>query len=400
MHNRGSMNFSSPAFAAIAFTFAVALGAVGARIDPPPPGKNRSIPIDGLRGLLAFAVFVHHSVIWHYYAAGEGWHTPASALYAHFGDSAVIVFFMVTAFLFSTKILDSTDARPVAWRDLYIGRFFRIMPLYALVVVALVVVVFVRTGLTLTVSWATLLKSIALWLAVTMFGAPPINGLGVTPYAVAAVTWTLRYEVVYYCALGFIALAMRRKVSVPVLCLTGAALTISAYALGAPRLSLMTAFAIGTAAGYVSRIRAWREFANQRVADLIVILSVCIPVGLNVHGVASVFLFGIAFALICSGTNLFGLLESRAIRYLGEISFSIYLIHGLVLFVCFECVVGVQRTADLSPLQHWAIVLACVPVVIGLAGICYHVIERPGIEPGRAFARRMRSSSRALPIAG
>ncbi|UYM62238.1 acyltransferase [Pseudomonas aeruginosa] len=65
---------------------------------------SRFVTIDGLRGYLAFFVFLHHSSIWYYYLKDGLWQLPPSRLYAHFGQTSVALFFMVTGFLFAHKL--------------------------------------------------------------------------------------------------------------------------------------------------------------------------------------------------------------------------------------------------------------------------------------------------------
>ncbi|ONG41082.1 hypothetical protein BKE30_06575 [Alkanindiges hydrocarboniclasticus] len=46
-------------------------------------------------------------------------------------------------------------------------------------------------------------------------------------------------------------------------------------------------------------------------------------------------LIGMIFFIIVSGNNIFGILDNVGLKFLGEISYSIYLSHGLVLFLVF-----------------------------------------------------------------
>jgi peptidoglycan/LPS O-acetylase OafA/YrhL len=46
-------------------------------------------------------------------------------------------------------------------------------------------------------------------------------------------------------------------------------------------------------------------------------------------------LLGLFFFPVCLGSDMFGILNSKYMKALGDISFSIYLMHGLVLYVVF-----------------------------------------------------------------
>ena len=98
---------------------------------------NRYSSIDGLRGFLALGVFVFHLVVTHRFIETGTWEVPDSRFYVLLGPIGVSVFFMITGFLFWGKLL-RTKGRP-RWNALYIGRLFRIGPLYLVVVVIMLV---------------------------------------------------------------------------------------------------------------------------------------------------------------------------------------------------------------------------------------------------------------------
>ncbi|RYZ83642.1 MAG: acyltransferase, partial [Proteobacteria bacterium] len=88
--------------------------------------STRFVSIDGLRGYLAFAVYLHHSCIWYFYLQTGRWEVPPSSLYTMLGQGAVALFFMVTSFLFATKILYS-KANRIDWFGFYILRAARLV---------------------------------------------------------------------------------------------------------------------------------------------------------------------------------------------------------------------------------------------------------------------------------
>ena len=69
---------------------------------------SRNASIDGMRGLLALFVFLHHACIWYFSLSTGQWKIPPSYFYTHLGQSSVALFFMITAFLFSNKLLDAS----------------------------------------------------------------------------------------------------------------------------------------------------------------------------------------------------------------------------------------------------------------------------------------------------
>jgi peptidoglycan/LPS O-acetylase OafA/YrhL len=102
---------------------------------PPTDVAVRVTTIDGLRGLLALAVFFHHTALWHQYLVTGERRLPPSRFYANLGPTGVSMFFMITGYLFWSQMLKA-KGRP-NFLKLYVGRLFRIVPLY--LVLALIV---------------------------------------------------------------------------------------------------------------------------------------------------------------------------------------------------------------------------------------------------------------------
>lgn len=111
-----------------------------ARTFGTPSKAGRYLSIDGLRGYLAFFVFLHHSCVWYFYIRSAVWKAPPSNLYNNFGQSSVAFFFMITGFLFFTKIVNDR-ANGVDWVKLYISRVLRLFPLYFFAMILLFIVV-------------------------------------------------------------------------------------------------------------------------------------------------------------------------------------------------------------------------------------------------------------------
>ncbi len=115
------------------------------------------------------------------------------------------------------------------------------------------------------------------------------------------------------------------------------------------------------------------------------------------YGIAPLLLQTVAFALVAGGSNLFGLLSSRGARTLGALSYGIYLLHGIVLYVTFMVLIGMQRAQALSPLAHWGVVLAVVPVLLLLAQACHRWVELPAMRAVGPCVRALRSIGRRRP---
>ncbi|HNL89418.1 MAG TPA: hypothetical protein PKH05_10135, partial [Nitrospira sp.] len=83
--------------------------------------------------------------------------------------------------------------------------------------------------------------------------------------------------------------------------------------------------------------------------------------------------------IIACGNSLYGLLEWPASVVLGEMAYSLYLLHGLVLFVTYR-VVCAEWAAMVSSVEHWAMALCVVPVLILLCFTTFRLIEKPAMD--------------------
>jgi peptidoglycan/LPS O-acetylase OafA/YrhL len=103
----------------------------------------------------------------------------------------------------------------------------------------------------------------------------------------------------------------------------------------------------------------------------------------------AVCLLAASFYLVANGATLFGLLTSRSARRLGDVSFGVYLLQGVVLAAAFGWP-PVRRLAELHPGVHWLVVFLAAVVLIALATLTHVYVERQGVAWGRALLRRMR----------
>jgi peptidoglycan/LPS O-acetylase OafA/YrhL len=113
------------------------------------------------------------------------------------GQASVMFFFMITGFLFWSKAITSRG-RPI-WRVLYINRYFRIAPLYFFATSLMLLIVLGASNFHLRVSFLTFAQEIwPLSLAGFYSADAPINTYPSPSLILAGVTWTLRFEWLFY----------------------------------------------------------------------------------------------------------------------------------------------------------------------------------------------------------
>ena len=102
-------------------------------------------------------------------------------------------------------------------------------------------------------------------------------------------------------------------------------------------------------------------------------------------------LLSLAFILITAGCSIFGLLNLSVSRFFGKITYSLYLLHGIVLYVIFEIVLGNQAAKEFDTRQHWMIIYAATPITVVLSYLSFRYIERPSMSASKGLGARIKS---------
>jgi peptidoglycan/LPS O-acetylase OafA/YrhL len=336
--------------------------------------------IDGLRGYLALMVFVSHfELVWHWKNTGI-WSLPSASIFHNFGVVGVNIFFMITGFLFLSKVI--SDDYQVNWLKLLNSRVFRIFPLYLALLVAMSAMIFWGKGFQLNVPIFELLQQYMDWL---LFKSSNINLYEDSAMMTAQVQWTLRYEWFFYLSLPLLALILKRGLMAGLLLLMVMILgTIYPQSIAGIKTSLLKFFVFGVIAAYlVVTFPKLAPIARSPIMSVIMAIALLLSLFLPSHyGPVYIVMLPIFFIPIAFGNNFFGLFSKMPSVILGEISYSIYLLHGLTLFYLFTFlpVIAVKQLALITFLSLMPVV--CIAVVL-FSAIAYLTIEATGIRFGK-----------------
>jgi peptidoglycan/LPS O-acetylase OafA/YrhL len=342
--------------------------------------SGRFVSIDGLRGYLAFFVFLCHSVVWYFFLRTGKWEVPPSNLYTHLGESSVVLFFMITGFLFSTKLINGKNKK-IDWSQLYVSRIMRLAPLYFFMLLLVVIITAVLSNFTLNEPVIKLAKEIVRWSTFTILGTPDLNGIKNTAHIVAGVTWSLPYEWLFYFSLPILAIFIR--IIPPYRYLLFSIIFIAAMFWGRHlNLYHLASFCGGITAAFFVRWKNLTDSVNGKTGAFLVLMSLATTINFfnTAYCLPALFLLTIVFTIIASGNTLLGILGHSISLFLGEMAYSIYLLHGIVLFVTFKFIIGFQYAASLSAIEHWFVIMGCTVFLIPICFTTFYFIEAPGMR--------------------
>lgn len=358
------------------------------KILPGQPVASRNAALDGLRGYLAFGVLLHHAAIWYFFMHGAEWGLPAPSVYRQLGEHCVEIFFMITAFLFVGKLLDAKQ-RPIDWLQLYVGRVLRIVPLYLLAILTLCVLIGIDTGWEAHEPIGELARHVGQWLSFNFVRESNINGHPLTPVFIAFVIWSIKYEWLFYISLPIIAVVLRVRVPVVLVAVCAALLTLSC--LFQSGLIFHLSFVAGALAGAVARHDRLATALRTRAAAAVALAAFAALLFVEMPGGMALPLMFVPFCVVACGNGLFGILTNDAALEMGDISYGVYLFHGLAMAGTILLIVGPRRSGEMSAGDFWSLVgIVCIGVVIATA-MLHRFVERPALAQVSRWTRAIRT---------
>ena len=348
-------------------------------------------PLDGLRAIAVLTVFLSHTSL-------RSQIVTPRLNFSGIGHVGVYLFFVLSGFLLAHTLFGSRQSL----QAFYLRRFFRIFPLYAVVVTA--VFAFQSPGEVKDMNYLFVTDGLAGYLRHLTF----IEGDGIF--------WTIAAEFQFYIVLPFLVLAllrygMRAAIACAVFALAYGAwysaimfkLVPQTYALKVaviPQNSqFVDVFLCGVLAAYAhhsANVRAWIAAQRSWLVPATLLFTGAVALGTLV-GVAKWFLifyqpafwirdlsvlYGVAFALILlASVNDHRLLATflglPPLRFIGVIAFGWYLLHMPIIWSVNHFTAGTFAEAG-------AIRFALSFVLCSVAGtLCYLLIEKPAIKMGK-----------------
>lgn len=290
---------------------------------------------DALRCYLSIFVVFHHYVFNYFYYTEHIWTISGYYFFNFLGPFSVSMFFILSGYLFSSIGLKKTKW----WILFFIKRIFRIAPMAIMSSLICISLIYEKDWLNHNTMYLILQ-----WLDAGLFNIRP-NLFGVENSNIinAGVTWTLMWEWRLYLALPlisiFIPIKWRLQAS-----LTTTVLSFSLYLLWKVKLPeydgfifrAIFLFSVGFLCKYLS-IDIIKNISMKKSIHLIVVIMFFSTIFAEKNGaIMALILPPVLFLLICNGFTIFGLLNNTGACRIGKISYSLYLLHGIVWYVGFN----------------------------------------------------------------
>jgi peptidoglycan/LPS O-acetylase OafA/YrhL len=362
---------------------------------------GRLLPgILGLRGIAALAVVLFHIV----HLASISAPGPFTFIAADFGKG-VHLFFVLSAF----SLMHSTEhtmSRP-RWADEYfVKRFFRIAPLYYCLTAGMILWPAVKSG-----AWSVDFQALLLNLTFT-FGFAPWKGI-------VWAGWSVGVEMLFYAIFPVLLMTVRTRIGTMVLLAISILVTYAArsaldvhYEHTVPLYRYNWAyfsfaanlcfFAMGM---YAFRVVHTIDINSAAIRWYIPVAAVALIAALLLTDVgrplkllwkADLIVWGLAFAALSIWQSTWPSRWSanRLFEYLGERSYSIYLLHPVVIVVLKSPIQSAYAmlTPHLGAYAFFACAgLTLLPLLI-LSEVTYRLVELPSIRLGQRINDRKRQS--------
>ena len=372
------------------------------------PGPETFPWLDGLRGVAAMWVLLSHVQI----LSGTRWIPIVS-----WGALAVDLFMMLSGLLMAHHYL-LRQARepwnkPRTWLTFWTRRFFRIAPLYYVVLaVALalapyighardaVAAVWPGTG-TAASRYASLDLGNVIAHVTFVFGALPEYA-----FRTSLPDWSIGLEMQFYLFFPFVMLLLVRRAGH---LFAGVVLAIACLALQWQLPSFFNAFVMPSFLPiklYVFVIGIWIAISRAEGSmKSALVVSVLLTSAVAAHvrsseAIGRVVLVTVLFYLMSDGSLpgpravLIGVdraraaLSGRVSRFLGDTSYGLYLVHLLVLIPIAGALAQLPAyVAAPSAVRFAVCLISVVPISLVLAWLGHRAIEQPGIHFGKNIIR-------------
>lgn len=377
-----------------------------------PPSPKRLLYLDSARGLAALSVITWHFLLAVYMMRNSLFHYHSPLHFFWYGEADVIFFFIHSGFILAYSYAGpGKQLTPRTYVQFLIERIFRIYPLFLFILV----VSFIAINSTPALhpadpsSWVNRFwmhpespRGLALQ-SLLIFRVPDAANLRLIPQ-----DWTLSIEIIAGATVPLMAFAGRRY-------FLGYLLLLVMLKWCGIFTTFVVEFGIGVGLFLLRNqiTRVWRK--TPVVAKvLFLLLTIALYSGFFVFPTMfanDVVLYSprvdrliidagcaCTFVLLISSERLQRLLSIPSLVAIGKICYSIYLVHKLLIMVCWR---SMQQLMERLQNHPWLVVLAYILyfiITILLSKVLFELIEKPANRFGKKVARLVTRRSSASSV--
>lgn len=336
--------------------------------------KERYHHIDGIKGIAALCVLMNHAV----FSFQNNGFTINNIkadfwIFYHAGNLGVQIFFCITGFLFFDKIIKSKNN--IQWDDYFISRINRLVPLYIITTtIVLMLTLYLAPGTNKSYI-DTIRQSFTLYGFGFMGADIYVDGFKTS--SLNAVIWTLPYEWKFYCIIPFICALLKNKIltTISVVLLFGYA--ASDLINGSV---VWIYFISGALAAYIKNYntieKITRFLQNQKILSSVAVtlfLFYVINSRLPPYGVDRFYLVSLAFIFIVIAKPK--ILEFKSLVYLGEASYSSYLLHLIINALIIRGIGKFYNLNNINSIEFYIIICVLIIVTTYVTAYSFKYIE-------------------------
>jgi peptidoglycan/LPS O-acetylase OafA/YrhL len=323
--------------------------------------------IDGIRGFLAFGVFIHHAIFYYFYLQTGIWGGSKYRFYNLSGQFSVSIFFMITGFLFWQKVIMQNGK--IEYQKLIKSRITRIAPMYFFAIFVTFIIGLCCSNFKLHTSFLQTSKNIISWLFLGIQTIIPYNINNIDLVPLAPPIWTLHYEWLFYLTLPITALFYRfiNKITMLFVLFILQILTMKIHF----RFEMI--FISGIICAHLSlNDKIYQYLKSSKLLEIAGIFSFLLSMFfLGGYYDYKATIFGTIFFIYLVNSDskiLKFLLQNKASKALGLSSYSIYMLHQPIMYTMGYILTKYIPISHIS-IYQWLIFMSLMGTVIALVSM-------------------------------
>jgi peptidoglycan/LPS O-acetylase OafA/YrhL len=369
-------------------------GAGNGKIPASAPGsKLRLHGVDALRGIAASAIVIHHII-----GINQIQLPSYLAFVPNYFGYGVPLFFVVSAFSLYYTYIDRMEGRQDIC-DYMVRRFARIAPLFYFMTAAWYATYHFVFG-----QWLTF-GNVASNLTFTFNFVPAYQN------GIVWAGWSIGTEYAFYFFLPLLISLVRSQLA-SLFLLVLAFLAEIGYQFSqnpiddaASILTQMPFFTLGIITYFAfRRFSRWTPEARRALSIALLTVAVLLIAGITMDGPfrrlmlggirrTEFYTWGLPFACLVLSQAIYplGILVNRMTRFLGAISYSLYLVHPLLIRLCQPMYLYIQISQRSVEIYLLWVTIATFVILVPVSWVTYRLIEVPGMDWGKRKSRRTRT---------